>query len=118
MLEINPENKEYFKDLRHKEVIVCAANLYELTMPDGTIQTIVLPMVRHYSPDAHQHLKLWDKLGINELGIKWKELEQGFITNQYRYCNRKEALSIARRQGQLKRSIGHEPDELYSEMLY
>ena len=111
--DITPENKEYFKDLRHNECIVSAANLYELTMPDGTIQTIVLPMVRHYSPDAHQHLELW-----NELGIKWKELGQGFITNQYRYLDRKQALSIARRQGQLKRSIGYEPDELYSEMLY
>ena len=46
------------------------------------------------------------------------EISQGFITNRGRYVDRKEALKIAEKNDQVKHSIGYEPDELYSEMLY
>lgn len=90
------------------EVIVCAAIKFEL----NGIEAIVVPMVRHYSPDGGDI--------ITELNYvhDLKEQEQGFITNFGRFVNRKEALQIAKQNDQIKYSIGYEPEELYSEMLY
>lgn len=90
------------------EVIVCAAIKFEL----NGIETIVVPMVRHYSIDCGDIITELDY--IHNL----KEQEQGFITNFGRFVNRKEALAIAKQNNQIKYGIGYDPDELYSEMLY
>lgn len=112
-IEIYPENETYFEPFRDKEVVVSAACLFELDFPDGTYRKVVLPMVRHYSPDAHVHLSTW-KLA----GIKFKEIEQGFVTNQYRFLDREQALKLAKAQNQLgKREIVSDV-KLFSEMLY
>ena len=76
-------------------------------------EELVIPAVRHYSPDMHQILRAFQTL---EASIK--EKQQGFITNFGRFVNREEALAIAKENNQVKHSIGYEPDELYSEMLY
>lgn len=44
--------------------------------------------------------------------------EQGFVDQFGTFLTRKEALEIAKENGQIIRDIGYEPDELYSEHLY
>lgn len=99
------------------EVIVCAAIKFDVRMPHNEHNNTkgfewILPMVRHYSQDAHKTLDM-----INDFYTE-HEVEQGFITNLGRFVDRKEALEIAKKNNQVKFSIGYEPDELYSEMLY
>ena len=90
------------------EVIVCAVIKFEL----NGIGDIVVPMVRHYSPDGHRIIAEIEHKNVIE------EKEQGFITNYGRFVDRKEALQIAKQNNQIKYGIGYEPEELYSEMLY
>lgn len=90
------------------EVIVCAAIKFEL----NGIGDIVVPMVRHYSPDGNRIIAEIEHKNVIE------EKEQGFITNYGRFVDRKEALAIAKQNNQIKYSIGYGPEELYSEMLY
>ena len=104
---------------RH-EVIVCAAILYyvrdqktiDLDLPGINV---IVPMVRHYSLDGNAVL---DQLQPVFEQKEIREKEQGFITNYGRFVGRKEALQIAKQNDQIKYSIGYEPEELYSEMLY
>lgn len=71
--------------------------------------------MRHYSPDGRDEIESIQSCYEDK---ELKELEQGFITNFGRFVDRKEALKIARANNQIRYSIGYEPDELYSEMLY
>ncbi|MCQ9121626.1 hypothetical protein MUU45_001177 [Rodentibacter pneumotropicus] len=101
----------------HPELIVCAAIKFELKTPikerNGTSGfEYVLPMVRHYDSNTCETLSMLDDYYTEH------EREQGFITNQGRFVNRKEALEIAKANNQIRFDIGYEPDELYSEMLY
>jgi len=86
--------------------IVCAANTYNY---NGEV--LIVPGPRHLDQTMR---KLVKTLG---LGLK-EEIEQGFIDQWGNFLNRKEALEVAKRQGQCIRSIGYEPNQLYSEMLY
>ena len=91
------------------EVIVCAAIKFKL----GDYQEVVIPMIRHFSPDGYCVMA-----AIEQSGKFLLEESQGFITNYGRFVDRKEALQIAKQNNQIKYGIGYEPDELYSEMLY
>ena len=97
--------------MSNPELIVCAAIRFELI--DHYIETreCILPMVRHYSPDAHKTLNLLS------YEYEYKEIEQGFITNKGRFVDRKEALEIAKANNQIRHKTGGS-DELYSEDLY
>lgn len=103
-----------------KELIVCAAikfikrNQKDINLNREGIE-VVIPMVRHYSPDGRDVLEAIQPYA-EECEIK--EISQGFITNFGRYVDRKEALKIAKENSQIRNSIGYEPDELYSEMIY
>lgn len=82
------------------ELIVCAA----CTCSDGAI---VLG-ARHW--DLWMHSQRGDrKAGHID--------SQGFITNRGRFVGRKEAWSIAEREGQIRRKVGCD-GVLYSENLY
>lgn len=99
------------------ELIVCAAIQFEVRVPTQECSNSkgfewVLPMVRHYSPDAHETLGMIDDYYTEH------EVQQGFITNKGRFVDRKEALEIAKKNNQIKFDIGYAPKELYSEMLY
>lgn len=102
------------------EVIVCAAIKY-LVKDQKTIDMkllavdLVIPMVRHYSPDGRDVLDQVIPVYENK---EIYEKEQGFITNYGRFVDRKEALAIAKQNNQIKYGIGYEQEELYSEMLY
>lgn len=107
----------YNKDEEVPELIVCSAIKFEVKIPIRDYKgqkgfEWVLPMVRHYSPDAHETLDM-----ISGYYIERKNV-QGFITNKGRFVDRKEALEIAKANNQIIRDIGYEPKELYSEMLY
>lgn len=91
------------------EVIVCAAIKFKL----GDYQEVVIPMVRHFSPDGYCVMA-----AVEQFGKFLLERSQGFITNYGRFVDRKEALGIAKQNDQIKYGIGYEPEELYSEMLY
>lgn len=102
------------------ELIVCAAIKFrERNQKDINLilegVELVIPMVRHYSPDGRDVI---DSLKPLYEDKELKELEQGFITNFGRFVDRKEALKIAKENNQIRYSIGYEPDELYSEMIY
>ncbi len=91
------------------EVIVCAAiRFFNICDPDIKI---TIPSIRHYDVICNT---LLDNFAYDE----WSEDCQGFITNYGRFVDRKEALAIAKQNNQIKYSIGYEPGELYSEMLY
>lgn len=92
----------------YPEVIVCAANKFSVNGKE-----LVIHGTRHYAPDMHVIINTFE-----DFGVAVDEISQGFITNRGRYVNREEALRIAEKNDQVKHSIGYDPDELYSEMLY
>ena len=84
--------------------IVCAACLYD--------NGVIIVSARHY-----------DTLMCNQLAImnpsqRANEVQQGFIDQWGNFLDRKEALEVARRQGQIYRELNYNTEELYSEMLY
>lgn len=101
---------EYLCNLRdsghpvNPERIVCAANMFE----DG----VIVLGVRHGCEIMLAQAKAMGKKNL----LKTK---QGFYTNWQRWVDRKEAMKIAKEQGQWIRPDGtHDPDTLYSECLY
>lgn len=108
----------YNKDEKVPELIVCAAIKFLLTDLEDEEESkeFVLTGVRHYSPDMHNFLNLFEDETNGQYRLT--EVAQGFITNNGRFVDRKEALKIAKANNQIIRDIGYEPDELYSEMLY
>ena len=51
-------------------------------------------------------------------GPRWAASEQGFIDQFGTFLTRKEALEIAKREGQIVRRCGGDEKELFSENLY
>ena len=107
-------------EITRPELVVCAANKYiKRNQKDINLNRqgseVIIPMVRHYSSDGQDVLEAIQPYAED---YELKEVEQGFITNFSRFVSRKEALQIAKENNQVKYSIGYEPDELYSEMLY
>lgn len=82
--------------------IVCAACLYQ----DGTI----VASARHFDELMLKQLKKMHLLPYEE--------QQGFIDQWGNFLDRKEAMMVARKQGQIYRELYYETEELYSEMLY
>lgn len=99
------------------ELIVCAAIKFiertqrEINLNRNGVELIV-PMVRHYSPDGREVL---ESIKSN---CELKELEKGFITNKGRFVDMVEALKIAKENNQIKFDIGYNTKFLFSEMLY
>ncbi|OOS01241.1 hypothetical protein B0186_03955 [Canicola haemoglobinophilus] len=91
------------------ELIVCAAVRF-FNICDPSIE-IDIPSVRHMDTFTHSIL---EQFSYDE----WRQKEQGFLTNKMRFVSRKEALEIAKANNQIRRDIGYESKELYSEMLY
>lgn len=89
------------------ELIVCAAN----KDPDTGV---VYPCVRHGCEI------FWGLIDAQYPDGKKNciRFEQGFLTNKYRFVNRKEAYEIAVLNNQIKRLCPTGSDRLYSEMLY
>lgn len=105
---------------KHPELVVCAAiKFVKRDQKDINLNRAgaeyVIPMVRHYSPDGREVLEAIQPYAEN---CELKEVEQGFLTNFSRFVGRQEALEIAKANNQIRFSIGYEPEELYSEMLY
>jgi len=93
--------------------IVCAANRFELK----TGGTIIIPGIRHYSPDMANVLDLiCDKLVTDHVSGD----NQGFVDQWGEYFTREEALIIATHAGQINavRTKGYPYDTLFSEDLY
>lgn len=100
-----------------EERIVSAANKVTYTRY-GEVSKII-PCVRHCDEifweivDSFDHTKPFS-------GIKdgWGSVEEGFITNNHRFVDRKEAWIIAEKQGQIIRDRDLCVGTLYSEHLY
>ena len=95
-------------------MIICAAVKIQV---EGLDPTTIIPCRRH--GDAMMILK--------DLGYapktKYKKLEEGFLTHEGDFMNRKVAFDYALDIGQLNRTTqwykdDHGDDELYSEDLY
>ena len=85
--------------------IVCAA------MKNSKGQIVV--GVRHRCPIMRGQIRtedLCDWVGA--------DVVQGFVDNRGNFLNRKEALAVARRQGQILYRCGGDEKQLYSENLY
>lgn len=94
-----------------KPYIVCAAN----KLSDGTI----ILGIRHWDMFMHQIMEAYMRSNsISDEVSLVKDHEQGFVDQFGKFYNRKEAYKIAEENGQIRRSIGYETDELYSEHLY
>ena len=89
------------------ERIVCAAN---------RAGNVLFLSVRHWDEQmTTQYWRYWESGGCKPQS----DFEQGFYTNWQRFVTRKEAMVIAREQGQIYRPEGtHNLDVLYSECLY
>lgn len=83
--------------------VVCAAIL----MKDG----LIVPGVRHYSPDMRAVLKR-----IYGDGYHLKEKEQGFIDTKGNFLTREEAWKVAEANEQIKERFVN--GTLFSECLY
>ena len=95
-------------------MLICAALLVQV---EGLDHTTVIPCIRH-----GQGFRILEDLGYAPK-TKYKVIEQGFLTQDNVFLNRKEAFEYAYEIGQLSattrwyhRDNGH--DELYSEDLY
>lgn len=93
--------------------IVCAANRFELKSGE----TLVVPGVRHYSPDM---AKVLDQFREKLVSEQVYGDNQGFVDQWGNYFTRKEALIIATHSGQINRwnEKTFPKDELFSEDLY
>jgi hypothetical protein len=84
--------------------IVCAAML----MDDG----LIVPGIRHYSPEMREILKLLYGKGYH-LRVK----EQGFVDQMGNFLDRKNAWIVAERSGQILKDCSVS-GTLFSENLY
>lgn len=91
------------------EKIVCAACKYE--------ESVIFAGVRHFDVIMHNQIamafdeKYWAAAAT--------DMEQGFLTNKYRFVTREEAWIIAEREGQILRDCGNpNSKQLFSENLY
>ena len=92
-----------------RRVVVCAALLYD----NGVL--IVGP--RHFDQTMHNMIRMLNDGGLDiTAGNKPK---QGFVDQFGNFLTRKEAMVVAKRQGQIKYSCDSGcSDELFSENLY
>lgn len=103
---MNPDRPPY---------LVSAAML----MDDG----MIVPGVRHFSPDMRATLKRCYGPGFRLFGRWWRKpyhlrvVEQGFIDSQGKFLNRTDAWKRAEQTGQIRRFVSV-PGTLYSENLY
>lgn len=105
-------NVELTEDQLAKERIVCAAVRIKYSRRHESIE-VNIPMVRHYSPDCHPILNVFEAVYDES-----EEICQGFMTNKGRFVNRVQGLEIAKRQNQIINDIGYESRELFSEMMW
>lgn len=91
-----------------KRRIVCACNKFQ-NKETGEITFVAC--VRHYSKEAHMHVKFLRASG-------YKEIEQGFLDQFSDFHSREDALRIALHMGQITREKCSPEDELFSEDLY
>lgn len=101
-----------------EERIVSAANKVIFTRYGSGVELIV-PCIRHGDEtfwsivDSFDHTK-----SMEDVDEGWGEVVQGFVTNKYRFVDRKEAWIIAEKQGQIIRDKDKCVGNLYSEHLY
>ena len=85
-------------------LIVCAA----IKLSDDSI----ICGVRHH--DQIMNRELTCRFDAQTIKVK----EQGFVDNRGNFLSRKEAKIIAELNGQIRRRVGGESEELFSENLY
>jgi hypothetical protein len=91
-------------------MIICAALKVQV---EGLDHTTIIPCIRH-----GDGFKILEDLGYAPK-TKYKVLEQGFLTQDKLFLNRKEARLHASDIGQLSSTLlRYGSDELYSEDLY
>ena len=91
-------------------MIICAAVKVQV---EGLDHTTIIPCIRH-----GDSFKILADLGYAPK-TKYKVLEQGFITHDYKFLNRSDAYDYAFRFGQIPATLrSYGGDELYSEDLY
>lgn len=72
-------------------------------------------------PGRHHNVLQGMKQHIPDMGRKWDQEVQGFITIDMQFVTRKQAYKIAKANGQFKRDTSpgrYNGDELYSEDLW
>lgn len=95
-------------------MIICAALKIQV---EGLDHPTIVPCIRH-----GYGFQILEDLGYAPK-TKYKILEQGFVTQENVFMNRKEAFKYAHEIGQLSKSTiwyieDNDHDELYSEDLY
>ena len=93
----------------HKRFVAAVANRAD----DGTI----FLGVRHFCPLMRQNIDNWKKANGVE-GKPKSRMDQGFVDQHGTFMDRKEAMVVAVAACQIKRSIGYDSDELFSEHLH
>ncbi len=93
--------------------IVSAANKY--TLVDSRV--IVVPCVRHSSPELHKNIDIFKEVGLLYSGF-CKPCDQGFIDQYTNWWSREDAFIIANAAGQINFDRNGSDCELYSEGLY
>jgi len=80
-----------------KNMIVCAANRYFVTRPDGVVEHIVIPDSGHFCKNMADIIKLLKSLGCTlESDNSDGDRGQGFIDESSNYHSRSEAYEIVK----------------------
>lgn len=90
----------------HPRMVASPANI----AADGTI----FLGIRHYCPLMSQNIDAWQEVN----GICKGPMKQGYVDQHGTFMDRKLAMKVAVAQCQVKRSIGYDGDDLFSEHLY
>ena len=93
----------------HKRFVAAVANRAE----DGTI----FLGVRHLCPLMRRSIENWKEAKSIE-GNPLPRMDQGFVDQHGTFMDREEAMIVAVAACQIKRSIGYDSNELFSEHLH
>lgn len=105
---VHPADNEKGYDT-HKRFVAAVANKAD----DGTI----FLGVRHFCPLMQQNIDNW--MQVNAIkGNPRSNMDQGFVDQHGTFMDRKEAMIVAVAACQIKRSIGYDINELFSEHLH
>ena len=96
----------------HTRFVAAVANMAE----DGTI----FLGVRHFCPLMSMNIDNWKRANGHDPKTTRTDprMQQGFVDQHGTFMDRKEAMVVAVSACQIKRSIGHDSDELFSEHLH
>ncbi len=88
--------------MKHKKMIIAAANVFMVTKPDGTTQKLITPDNCHYGKNMREVANLLRDLGCEVKMDRFHDdtAGEGFIDESGIYHDRTQAIKIVKSSGQ------------------